>query len=190
MKEDAAAFAVVDSNYVLAGPRFYIPADTSRYYGAASRLKRFADVVGAALLILLTAPLMAVIAVLVKRSSPGPVLFVHACTLAPCSRWATARRPPCPGATLQLHYHLLPTSASGGPQSADPCAPERPSNYAELSLSCFRRTTVRRPPCPQRDPPTTQPRPPYLRFERTTVRHSPLHLTPASSESILAPQHR
>ena len=77
MKEDAAAFAVVDGNYVLASPRLYIPADTTRYYGAASRLKRCADAIGAALLLVLVAPLMAVIALLIKRSGPGPVLFVQ-----------------------------------------------------------------------------------------------------------------
>jgi len=77
MKEDAAAFAVVDSTYVLAGPRLYIPADTTRYCSAASRLKRVGDVLAASVLLLLTAPLMAVIALLIKRSSPGPVLFVQ-----------------------------------------------------------------------------------------------------------------
>ncbi|MFO7610190.1 MAG: sugar transferase [Candidatus Krumholzibacteriia bacterium] len=77
MKEDAAAFAVVDSEYVLSAPRFYIPADTSRYYGAASGVKRLADLVCAGLLLFLCAPLMGLIALAIKRSSPGPVLFVQ-----------------------------------------------------------------------------------------------------------------
>ena len=34
MKEDAAAFAVVDRDLVLAPPRFFIPADTTRYFGS------------------------------------------------------------------------------------------------------------------------------------------------------------
>lgn len=77
MKEDAAAFAVVDSDYILSAPRFYIPADTSRYNGAAAWLKRAGDVVGASLLLLLVLPLMAVIALAIKRGSAGPVLFVQ-----------------------------------------------------------------------------------------------------------------
>jgi len=77
MKEDAAAFAVVDSNFVLSGPRLYIPADTTRYYGAASRLKRLADFVAAGAMLVLAAPLMAIIALLIKRSGPGPVLFTQ-----------------------------------------------------------------------------------------------------------------
>ncbi|MBE0566881.1 MAG: sugar transferase [Krumholzibacteria bacterium] len=77
MKEDAAAFAVVDSDYILSAPRFYIPADTSRYNGAAARLKRTGDVFGASLLLLLVLPLMALIALAIKRGSAGPVLFVQ-----------------------------------------------------------------------------------------------------------------
>ena len=42
---------------------------------AARRVKRTFDVVGAALAVIVLFPLMAVIAVLVKSSSPGPVLF-------------------------------------------------------------------------------------------------------------------
>ena len=38
-------------------------------------LKRFVDVVGAALLLVVSAPLLALIAILVRRDSPGPVLF-------------------------------------------------------------------------------------------------------------------
>jgi len=77
MKEDAAAFAVVDSEFVLSAPKFYIPADTSRYFGRLAWLKRAFDVVGASVLLLITLPLMAALAVAVKRSSPGPVLFVQ-----------------------------------------------------------------------------------------------------------------
>ena len=44
--------------------------------GRSSRLlKRLLDIVGATILLLVTAPAMAVIAILVKRDSPGPILF-------------------------------------------------------------------------------------------------------------------
>ena len=76
MKEDAAAFAVVDE-LVLSKPKLYIPADTSRYYGRLAALKRVLDLAGASLMLLLAAPLMAVIALIIKRTSPGPVLFVQ-----------------------------------------------------------------------------------------------------------------
>ncbi len=77
MKEDAAAFAVVDSDFVLSTPKFYIPADTSRYYGSLARLKRLADVLCAGAMLLAAGPLMLVIALIIKRTSPGPVLFVQ-----------------------------------------------------------------------------------------------------------------
>ncbi|HPF71120.1 MAG TPA: sugar transferase [Candidatus Krumholzibacteria bacterium] len=77
MKEDAAAYAVVDGDFVLATPRFYIPADTSRYYGSLAWLKRAGDVLVASVMLLLLAPVMAAIAIAVKRSGPGPVLFVQ-----------------------------------------------------------------------------------------------------------------
>ena len=43
--------------------------------GGKHALKRLTDVVASSLLIVLLAPVMAVIALMVKRSSPGPVLF-------------------------------------------------------------------------------------------------------------------
>jgi lipopolysaccharide/colanic/teichoic acid biosynthesis glycosyltransferase len=77
MKEDAAALAVVDGDYVLAPPRFYIPADTSRYDGSLRYVKRLLDVLISAVLIALTAPLMGIVALLIKRSGSGPILFVQ-----------------------------------------------------------------------------------------------------------------
>ncbi len=77
MKEDAAALAVVDRDLVLTPPRLFIPADTTLYFGRLAWLKRLADLACAGLLVLLAAPLMAVIALAIKRSSPGPVLFVQ-----------------------------------------------------------------------------------------------------------------
>jgi len=77
MKEDAAAFAVVDGDYAIATPRLFIPADTTRYFGGQARLKRAVDIVCASVMLLVGAPLMVIIALLVKRSGPGPVLFVQ-----------------------------------------------------------------------------------------------------------------
>jgi exopolysaccharide biosynthesis polyprenyl glycosylphosphotransferase len=77
MKEDAVALSVVGENYSAPAPSIYIPADTSRFFGLQGRLKRLIDVVGALVLLVLTAPLALVIALLIKRSSSGPVLFVQ-----------------------------------------------------------------------------------------------------------------
>ena len=44
---------------------------------ARDAIKRVIDVLGASLLIVLFAPLMALIALIVKRSSPGPAIFPH-----------------------------------------------------------------------------------------------------------------
>lgn len=77
MKEDAVAYAVADADYVLSPPHLYIPADTSRYDGWGSAFKRVCDVVLASLALLVLAPALAVIALLIRRSGPGPVLFVQ-----------------------------------------------------------------------------------------------------------------
>ncbi|MCB1182008.1 exopolysaccharide biosynthesis polyprenyl glycosylphosphotransferase [bacterium] len=77
MKEDAAAFAVVDGDFALSSPKLFIPADTTRYYGSLGYVKRFVDLTLSCLALLLVAPVMLLIAILVKRSSPGPVLFVQ-----------------------------------------------------------------------------------------------------------------
>jgi exopolysaccharide biosynthesis polyprenyl glycosylphosphotransferase len=50
-------------------------AAPSRIPRSSQLLKRSLDVVGSAFLIVLTAPLMGVIALLIRRDSPGPVLF-------------------------------------------------------------------------------------------------------------------
>ena len=46
---------------------------------ARDAIKRVIDVLGASLLLVLFAPLMALIALIVKRSSPGPAIFRHRC---------------------------------------------------------------------------------------------------------------
>ena len=77
MKEDAAAFAVAEGEYSLASPTLFIPADTTRYFGIMGRIKRVLDVLCASLILLLVAPAMLVIAVIVKLTDRGPVLFVQ-----------------------------------------------------------------------------------------------------------------
>lgn len=76
MKEDAAAIAV-SGELFLDQPRLFIPADTTRYYSQSSRLKRVFDLLVSLLALLVTAPLMLVVALVIKRTSPGPVLFAQ-----------------------------------------------------------------------------------------------------------------
>ena len=76
MKEDATAYAV-GGDYAISSPKLFIPADTTRYYGSAGWLKRVFDIVVASAMLLVAGLPMLVIALLVKRSSPGPVLFVQ-----------------------------------------------------------------------------------------------------------------
>jgi exopolysaccharide biosynthesis polyprenyl glycosylphosphotransferase len=77
MKEDAAAFAVVDGDFAIASPKLFIPADTTRYYGLQGRLKRVFDLVATSVILVVVSPLMLLIALLVKYGSSGPVLFVQ-----------------------------------------------------------------------------------------------------------------
>ena len=77
MKEDAAAFAVASGEYTYTSPKLFVLADTTRYFSYSGRMKRVFDFLIAGLLILLSAPLMAVIAILIKKLNPGPVLFVQ-----------------------------------------------------------------------------------------------------------------
>jgi exopolysaccharide biosynthesis polyprenyl glycosylphosphotransferase len=77
MKEDAAALSVVARDYSAPAPSIYVPADTTRFIGLEGRVKRAFDFAGAALLLALTAPLFALLALLIKRSGPGPVFYVQ-----------------------------------------------------------------------------------------------------------------
>ena len=77
MKEDSAAFSVVSGDYALTSPKLFIPADTTKYYGPYGRIKRAVDVLLATAMLVVVSPLMLLIALLVKQSSSGPVLFVQ-----------------------------------------------------------------------------------------------------------------
>jgi len=77
MKEDAAAFEVVDGDYSLVSPHLFIPADTTRYFGILGRLKRVFDLCIACLMLVAVSPVMLVIALLIKQADRGPVLFAQ-----------------------------------------------------------------------------------------------------------------
>ncbi len=77
MKEDAAAITCVADTVLPVKPTFWLPADASRMRGWRLAVKRVFDVAAAALGMLVTAPLFLTIAVLIKRSGPGPVFFVQ-----------------------------------------------------------------------------------------------------------------
>jgi len=77
MKKDAAAVAVVSGDYALASPELFIPADTTRYYGSLGYVKRAFDLLIATTMLVVISPVMLVIALLINRSSSGPVLYVQ-----------------------------------------------------------------------------------------------------------------
>jgi len=77
MKEDAAAFAVVDGEFSVNAPKLFIPADTTRYFGVQGRFKRAFDLLAASLMLVVVSPVMLVIALLIKKTSSGPILFAQ-----------------------------------------------------------------------------------------------------------------
>lgn len=77
MKEDAVAYSAVAEEAVSTGSTLYLVADTSRSTGLCGTIKRLSDVLISGLALLVLSPLLVVIAIMVKRSSPGPVFFVQ-----------------------------------------------------------------------------------------------------------------
>ena len=77
MKEDAVAYSAVAEEVVSSGPTLYLVADTSRSTGFRGQCKRIGDVLLAGLALLVLSPVLLIISILVKRSSPGPVLFIQ-----------------------------------------------------------------------------------------------------------------
>jgi exopolysaccharide biosynthesis polyprenyl glycosylphosphotransferase len=77
MKEDAAALAVVDGEISVHPPKLFILADTTRYFGIQGRFKRAFDLLAATVMLIVLSPVMLVVALLVKKSSSGPVLFAQ-----------------------------------------------------------------------------------------------------------------
>ena len=77
MKQNAAALRVASDSLILTQHEFFVPVDTRRFTGLAGAVKRTIDFLAAAATTLVLLPAVLVIALLVKRSSPGPVLFVQ-----------------------------------------------------------------------------------------------------------------
>jgi len=77
MKQDAAVLQIAPESLALATHEFFVPVDARRLTGPSGRVKRFFDFAVALLMVILLAPLLLLLALLVKRSSPGPVLFVQ-----------------------------------------------------------------------------------------------------------------
>lgn len=77
MNKDAVALSAVADEAVSSAPALYVVADTTRLVGLQGWFKRALDFTLSGLAIILLSPVLAVIALLVRRSSPGPVLFVQ-----------------------------------------------------------------------------------------------------------------
>lgn len=77
MKQDATALQIAPVGLTLAQHEFFVPVDTRRMAGYRGTLKRLFDLAAACAAVLLASPFFLVLAILVKRSSPGPVLFVQ-----------------------------------------------------------------------------------------------------------------
>ena len=77
MKEDAVAATRVVDQFLSVPPTLWIPADASRLDGWQGTVKRAFDLVAGALALAVTSPLFLVLAILLKRSGPGPVFFVQ-----------------------------------------------------------------------------------------------------------------
>ncbi len=77
MKDDAAAVTCLQEEVAPRLRGLFIPADTTRFHGLQGRLKRLADLVLASVLLVLTSPVFLAVAILIKRSGPGPVFFIQ-----------------------------------------------------------------------------------------------------------------
>jgi exopolysaccharide biosynthesis polyprenyl glycosylphosphotransferase len=77
MKHDAAVLRVASESLILPQHEFFVPVDARRLNGASRHVKRAFDLFVASLMALILSPLYLVIAIIVKRSSSGPVLYVQ-----------------------------------------------------------------------------------------------------------------
>ncbi len=77
MKEDAVAYTAVADQIAQPQARLYVVADATRFQGWRGMVKRFFDIAFSLTALIILSPLLLVIAILVKRSSPGPVLFTQ-----------------------------------------------------------------------------------------------------------------
>jgi len=77
MKLNAAALRVAPDTLSLTQNEFFVPVDARRFTGIGGLFKRSLDIIGSLGMLIVLAPVFAVIAFMVKRSSPGPVCFVQ-----------------------------------------------------------------------------------------------------------------
>jgi len=77
MKQNAASLRVAAQSPSLTHSEFFVPVDARRFAGAGSLVKRTADLVLILLASLFALPFCLVIALVIKATSPGPVLFVQ-----------------------------------------------------------------------------------------------------------------
>jgi exopolysaccharide biosynthesis polyprenyl glycosylphosphotransferase len=77
MKQGATALQITPEDIVLSKNEFFVPVDARRMAGVAGVFKRIFDAAAAGLMVFLLLPVFLILAILVKRSSPGPVLFVQ-----------------------------------------------------------------------------------------------------------------
>ncbi len=77
MKDDAAALSVHTQSFAPSSAAFFIPVDTRRFRGLTGVAKRGFDIVCALIGLIVGLPFGLVFALLIKRSSSGPVFFVQ-----------------------------------------------------------------------------------------------------------------
>jgi exopolysaccharide biosynthesis polyprenyl glycosylphosphotransferase len=77
MKDDAAALSVHTQSFAPSPAAFFIPVDTRRFRGLTGVAKRGLDIVLSGIGLLVSLPLGLMVALLIKRSSPGPVFYVQ-----------------------------------------------------------------------------------------------------------------
>jgi exopolysaccharide biosynthesis polyprenyl glycosylphosphotransferase len=77
MKDEAAALSVSATGYAPPAVAFFIPVDTRKFRGIPGVAKRVVDLLLGSLALLICLPLGLIIAIFIKRSSPGPVFFVQ-----------------------------------------------------------------------------------------------------------------
>lgn len=77
MKHDAAVLRVASESLIIPQHEFFLSVDTRRMAGLSGAVKRAFDLAVSLAAAIILAPLYLAIALLVKRSSPGPVLYVQ-----------------------------------------------------------------------------------------------------------------
>lgn len=77
MKQDALILETAPNSIPVSRDEFYVPVDARRMAGVTGIIKRIFDLTASILLALAVLPVLVTLAVLVKCSSSGPILFVQ-----------------------------------------------------------------------------------------------------------------